>query len=171
MSVATLDLYRGRKTELSSERGRIEEIISERKAQRARCQQELKRAAFINNLELVRVLLAEQSALDFLIAAQHKRLETVENRIHTVDAEAEKTNQQLAKAREREQMILDRVSRRNQQMQALEREIEEHVRVAHRLEKEIYALREQNKHDEQVDLAQVQGEIRLWESKMVELVG
>ena len=171
MNTSIVEIRDGRKQRLSAEHQRIEEIVAERTAELRAVEQDLKQAAWVNDLDLVRILIAQKSALEFIIAVQKQRLQSVESQIQSVDLQVQRANEALDLVKKREQAILEKIARNKQHMQTLEQEKREHLALVKLLEKKIADLRRQNEIDQEVELPQARQEVEECENEIRELRG
>ena len=171
MSTPTIELRDERKDRLSAEYQSIKEIIAERTAELRVIEDDLKRAAWVNDLDLVRILIAQKSALDFVIAVQKRRLEAVKSQAQSLDVRVQRANQALELVRKREQAILEKIAQTRHNLQTLEQEKREHLALVSLLEKKIEAMKEQNHIAETVELPQARQEIKECEKEIREIGG
>ena len=171
MSTSIVELNNGRKERLRAEYQRVKEIIAERTAELRGIEHDLKQAAWINDLDLVRILIAQKSALDFVIAVQKQRLQSVGSQIQNADVQVERAKQALDLVRKREQSLLEKITQNHQRLQTFEQEKREHLALVKLLEKKISDLQRKNEIDQEVELPRARREIEECENEIKELMG
>ncbi len=153
------------------EQQRIQSIIESRKAERESVIKDLKDAAWNDQVELVRVLIAQKSALDIVIAAQEKRYQSLDRQLQLAEAELNRAKQALDLLSNQEKDILAKIEKHRQQAQALEQERQEHLSVVSLIEQKIKALRDLNGVIEKIELAPLRENIKECREELKRFLG
>jgi chromosome segregation ATPase len=171
VSVPISKTYAGRRGDFQVERDQIDSILNQRKTEYADVEKDLRQAAWENNAERARVLLAHKTALEVLIAAQEQRLQSVESEIQGIDSRIERLRQLVDHTRKKQEMVSERVTTRNDQIAKLQRQKADYLAAIESLESQIQECHEQNKTDEEVELPRFKTEVKGWEDEIKELIG